>query len=89
MPVVDGRAVYEFVAVSPGSVIEGHGNQIEVHLDLGAEQIMGAIVDLLLRQPVSRALWVVYMRPVHAAGDPQRLHRGVTLAPRRRQGTVP
>ena len=36
---------------------------------------MGTVVDLLPRQPVSRALWVVDVRPVHAAVDPQRLRR--------------
>ena len=50
--VVEGRAVYEVVATQGGLVVEMHSNQIEVHLDLGSEQIMGIIVYLLLGQPV-------------------------------------
>ena len=50
--VVEGPSVYEVVAAQGGPVIEMHSNQIEVHLDLGSEQIMGIIVHLLLGQAV-------------------------------------
>ena len=50
--VVEGRAVDEVGATQGGPVIEMHSDQIEVHLDLGSEQIMGIIVHLLLGQPV-------------------------------------
>ena len=70
LPVVEGPAGYEFIAAPAGSVIKVNRDQIEVHLDLASEQIMGTGVHLLLRQPVSRVLWVVCMHIGPAAGNP-------------------